>query len=226
VSATSCVAVGFYYKAPRARTLVESWDGVSWSLVPSPNVTGAGRNDHLISVSCATATACIAVGDDRNASPGNGEPLVESWDGASWSITPTPDPGSFGALSSISCVSSTSCVATGYLYDQRNNYLNLAEVWDGANWTITPTPNPGGNLNELTSVSCTSSTNCVAAGAYDGAHKVRTLAEVWDGANWTVTPTPNTSTSENYLYGTSCFGADTCFAVGFSIRGTLILSGQ
>jgi hypothetical protein len=40
--------------------LVESWDGIRWSLVPTPN---PGIIDHILNgVSCASPDFCIAAG--------------------------------------------------------------------------------------------------------------------------------------------------------------------
>ena len=61
VSATACTAVGYSTASSGAfRTLVESWDGTHWSVVPSPSV-GTGNNI-LYGVFCFSATACTAVG--------------------------------------------------------------------------------------------------------------------------------------------------------------------
>jgi hypothetical protein len=57
-----CQAVGFYLDKELGtnQTLVESWNGTTWSIVPSPNVV-TGDNDFL-GVSCGAARSCQAVG--------------------------------------------------------------------------------------------------------------------------------------------------------------------
>jgi hypothetical protein len=42
-------------------------------------------------VSCKSAAACTAVGDDEN-SAGSYAPLAEAWNGTSWAIETTPNP--------------------------------------------------------------------------------------------------------------------------------------
>jgi hypothetical protein len=60
-SATACIAVGYStWTGSPQQTLVEAWDGTSWSVQPSPN-RGAGNNE-LDWVSCVTAGSCVAVG--------------------------------------------------------------------------------------------------------------------------------------------------------------------
>jgi hypothetical protein len=74
VSAAACTAVGYHDTSSQAQTLVESWDGTSWSTVPSrnPSVTSL-----LASVSCASATTCTAAGSHQ-ASKGPYKTLIES----------------------------------------------------------------------------------------------------------------------------------------------------
>src|ERR1700735_1387373 len=69
-SASACVAVG-YYDTPEPtmrplsrtayQTLVESWNGSNWSIVPSPD-TWPTEDNLLNAVSCSTPPAIVAVG--------------------------------------------------------------------------------------------------------------------------------------------------------------------
>ena len=95
-SATACTAAGLSYtNSGASTTLIESWDGTSWSVVPSPN---PAPESGLSGASCISATACTAVGLS-----GSGT-VIESWDGTSWSVVPSPGTGIFG-LDGVSCVS-------------------------------------------------------------------------------------------------------------------------
>jgi hypothetical protein len=112
-SATACVAVGNGTQGSGASgTLTESWNGTSWTVVPSPNEGSAGTGNVLEDVSCVSAAACTAVG---SSGPDPGSTLIESWDGTSWAIVPSPDRGLWGSvLVGVSCVSATACTAAGY----------------------------------------------------------------------------------------------------------------
>jgi hypothetical protein len=67
---------------------------LSWSVVPSPSPEPVNQLD---GVSCALATACMAVGDDyASGGPATASTLIESFDGTSWSVVPSPSPGTFG----------------------------------------------------------------------------------------------------------------------------------
>ena len=86
-----------------ALTLIEVWNGTSWALSSSPNPvlnpnSSSPSGGILMSVSCVSTAACIAVGYgsggglDANGLIYPGEALVETWDGSEWSLTPTPAP--------------------------------------------------------------------------------------------------------------------------------------
>jgi hypothetical protein len=66
-SATDCWAVGWYFGFPGGNvyTLINHYDGTSWSVADSPNPppNNAGQNvDFLTAVTCSSTTDCWAVG--------------------------------------------------------------------------------------------------------------------------------------------------------------------
>ena len=86
-------------------TLVESWNGRFWALIPSPS---KDLGNELDGVDCASAASCQAVGSV------SGSTLSESWDGHVWSITPSPNAAKgYNALAGVSCISAVSCTAVG-----------------------------------------------------------------------------------------------------------------
>jgi hypothetical protein len=167
ISATACTAVGSRLSSSY-RTLIESWDGTSWSVVASPNVGSATSPNVLGAVSCTSATACTAVGTHYASSSSSGRTLVESWNGASWSVVPSPSPGPSAtgdALVGVSCTSATVCTAIGY-GGTGGVYQTLIESWNGTSWAVVPSPNVGTISSDLNGVSCTSATVCTAVGTY------------------------------------------------------------
>src|SRR5438270_5714704 len=60
-SASDCWSVGYYYNGSHSQTLIEHWDGSSWSIAPSPNSSTAESN-FLLGITCTSATDCWAVG--------------------------------------------------------------------------------------------------------------------------------------------------------------------
>ena len=217
-SSTYCVAVGEYLTSSNSpfQNLIESWNGTSWSIISSPN-EGSGPNT-LDGVSCTSSTSCVAVGSYNKNSSSVGQTLVETWNGTSWSITPSPDPnqGSNAGLGRVSCTSSTNCVAVGAYNNSSSVEQTLAETWNGTSWSIVSSPNEGSGQNALSDVSCTSSTICVAVGFYVNSSSVQqTLAETWNGTSWSTVSSPNEGSGPNSLDGVSCTSSTNCVAVGF-----------
>jgi hypothetical protein len=73
-----------------AQTLVMHWNGTKWTIVTSPSVNS---NPSLLSVSAASATDVWAVGvrtERVSDSEVHSVSLIEHWDGATWSMVPTP----------------------------------------------------------------------------------------------------------------------------------------
>jgi hypothetical protein len=201
-------------------TLTERWNGHSWTVIPSPNPTGA-KNSHLNAVSCTGAKNCLAVGRSAKTKT-SGAALVERWNGAKWSIIATPNPTRTG-LGGLSCVTATFCMAVGTQAGDPAGIVThtLAERWNGAKWSIVPSPNPHVNTIVLDGVSCTSPTNCSAIGYYDvpRLETSDTLVEHWDGKTWKIVASPNAAGGASSLLGVSCPTALSCIAVGEIFEG-------
>jgi len=167
-SPTQCIAVGYYTSRAGMRVaLTERWDGLGWAIQQTPQPAGANGNS-LFGVSCATVTACTAVGDFTTHA-GAQVPLGEQWDGTGWSIQQTPQPaGAKGSsLFAVSCQTVTSCTAVGSLTNHAGAGVTLAERWQGLRWSIRRTPVPAGWKDSLLDgVSCTTATACTAVGSF------------------------------------------------------------
>ncbi len=211
-SATSCFAVGRSYvtssDSTAELTLVEQWNGTTWSIVTSPNQTFA-LNSSLTSVACSTAAACVAVGSyDTQLVTST---LTEQWNGSTWSIVASPNPsGPESALSGVTCTSTSNCVAVGF------GHGTLIERWNGTTWAIVTSVNPTGATGaSLTDVSCPSATRCVAVGTIFLQTVVQRLVETYNGTKWSLTTVPVPSgTKVSGLSGVSCATTTSCFAAG------------
>ena len=211
----ACMAVGSYQNGGGFYfPLAERWNGTTWSVQKPPLPSGASST-RLLGVSCASASACVAVGTYDN-SRGIYFTLAETWNGTSWTIQPTPSPAgnNNSGLAGVSCTSASACVAVGYSGDYGfDSTLTLAETWHGTSWTIQPTPNPADpNHSDFTSVSCTSPSACTAVGSSAG---TALLAERWNGTAWSIQQTPGPAGAiAAGLLGVSCPSAGACVAVG------------
>jgi hypothetical protein len=216
-----CMAAGWFDATASAddTTLVEQWNGSSWSLDPSPN-NGTGEND-LLGISCTSTAFCVAVGYGQVTDSTEDTTLVEQWNGTTWSIVPSPNIGtSYNDLYDVSCTSPTFCMAGGYNdAAQSSSDTTLLEEWNGVSWSVVTSPNIGTGDNDIDRVSCTSPTFCVAVGYGDATSGSddQTLVLQWNGTTWSLVSSPNVSNDGNDLDGVSCVTNSMCVAVGYSM---------
>ena len=205
-SSQLCVAVGQASSAP----LVELWNGNDWTVQTTPTLSGSAV---LNSVSCASPTACTAVGVVY--SNGTDSALAEAWNGTTWTVQETPGaPAQTSSeLEEVSCPSTSMCTAVGWYTPSNGSYSTLAESWDGTAWTIQSTPNPSSARNYFYGVSCGSPTACEATGEFDTSHSYA-FAEGWTSSGWTAQTLPNASSPDQSLKDVSCTFIGQCIAVG------------
>ena len=214
-------------------TLIENWNGSSWSIVPSPSPTGPGVEGALLQgVSCTSPSSCVAVGSSTDDNGENLNDLILQWNGAAWSIVPGAATGqAFDQLTRVTCLAPSDCWAVGNAgpTQQNPNFLpiypgnapgdqGLIEHWDGTSWTITPSaayPSPGGGY--LYGLACVSDADCWASGATtdSSGNAAGILMEHWDGSAWTdvSASVPDVSTP-GILSGITCLSSVQCWAVG------------
>lgn len=113
-------------------SLIEHWDGTSWSIVPSPTVA----YDSLLAVAAASPTSAFAVGFRHV--PGVSFTTIQlKWDGSTWTdqSASQPDPN-YNILDSVTAVSSTDYWASGYFQNSATGTTQpFGDHWDGASWT-------------------------------------------------------------------------------------------
>ena len=227
VSSSDCWAVGYFCTAiaggqcstgSYAQTLIEQYNGTSWSTVPAPN-EGSGVNNQLRAVTCTSSTNCWATGTYVNSS-GYNQPLIEEYNGTDWSIATDPSTTStdWYYLDGVSCSSSSFCEAVGVVVASGLE-KTLAVEYNGTNWSIVTSLNEGTSLNNLlVSVSCLSSSDtCIASGYYynAGGYAQPLAAEESSGSSWAVgIPGSPVGTDQYYLDGVTCNSTTDCWAVG------------
>jgi subtilisin family serine protease len=176
-SSTSCVAVGKYNVSGSTYWgMAAAWNGTEWSLQTVPKPSGSKRSI-LLDVSCSDATHCTAVGGYLNSSSVQ-VTFVVRWNGSSWSLQTSPNPGSSSntVLQNVSCAETSFCVGAGDWYNGKN-WQPMAQYWNGSSWSLETTPLPSGASGAiLEGVSCR--ITCITAGWYtDSGGKNKTLAE-------------------------------------------------
>ena len=207
VGASFCVAVG-----PREPTggtvapLAYMWDGSAWSetSLPVPQVAFPPAPAFVVSVSCVSSTACLAIGVTAGTS------FSDAWNGSGWTSTlGAKVPGVQTEPKSISCVTSTLCEVVG-----TGGGTTWAEQWNGSLWTTVPSASPGSGA-VLTSDSCASPTFCLGVGSSSSGP----LAEQWDGSAWSSVPLPASPTGTDVVTSVSCGSVNFCEAVGTNAVG-------
>jgi hypothetical protein len=199
-------------------------------MVPAPeNVAGS-----LKSVSCVPSGACTVVGaspvdpNGETISPTNFEfPLLERFDGTSLTVVrsaapPPPPSAENGAgikLVNVSCSSSSSCQALGWVY-RVGGVSQFAEQWDGTTWRVEAYPAPKASLILATSLSCTADSKCTALGSAGGAYYMMRF----DGTSWAAGPFVSVPRHAR-PNGLSCASALVCTAVGVGFGARYPIGG-
>jgi len=96
------------------------WNGTTWSVIPNPATGGVSA------VSCVSATFCVGLG-------GGG---AQQWNGTSWSAMTGDAVGT-----SVSCTSTTNCMAVAGVAVVGGGTRTNTTHWNGMRWSPIPSPN-------------------------------------------------------------------------------------
>ena len=226
-TAADCVAVGSvaikykleppsfgieysYYDVPGAFR----YDNGEWERLEPQNP--GGKNHVFEDVHCPSASWCMGVGGSPSTGSASDRiPWTQFWDGETWTVVSVEIPADTAEnsqgkshlyLSSVSCVSTNSCIAVGkypieYPQGQATVYRALTEAWDGEEWQVVDPPSE--NVPALTAVSCPQSGWCMAAGGTKSLTLEQSEGE-WSGQE---------ATGAGIFTDVSCAGATRCVAV-------------
>jgi hypothetical protein len=227
VSSNNVWAVGYFFSCTSLlKPMVQHWNGVQWSVVPTPTIN-TNDNAAFNSIVAVAANDIYAVGY-KPASNGAVLTLIEHWDGVAWSVVSSPNGNNTGnVLTSVTANSPTDIWAVGDQVAPGVEVRTLALHFDGGAWSVVPTPNPvhGGNLtqNVLTSVVAVAPNDVTAVGFTSANQTVLTMVQHWDGTSWTVVSSPNVSNtagSFNTLRAITAVNGSDLYAVGFYSNST------
>jgi hypothetical protein len=235
VSPTDAWGAGSYYDTTTGTqdTLIQYWNGTSWSQVASPNPSPSGGFNGLNSVSADSSSDAWAVGSycasGCNTSAEVDSTLTLHWTGTAWAQVPSPNPGGSAAspvLYSVSADSPTDVWAVGQ-YQTATAYKTLILHWNGTGWSRVKSPNPGpslGGMDTLASVSADSPTDAWAVGQYCTTSSCAvqdSLIVHWNGASWAKVKSPNPgSAGFNRLNGVSANSPTDAWAAGIEATTT------
>jgi len=186
VSATDIWAVGSWADfgpGDGLVPLIEHWNGLTWSIVPSPVLPHpvANQGAQLYSVTAVSASDAWAVG---YIGTGTHHFLILHWDGTSWTRVPAPHNGPVAVLSGVTAISATKVWAVGTVHIKWGKHLLTSPValrWNGKVWQRMPTAGAG----SLLAVTGSENNIWAVGGWHNGASSPgRTLIEHWNGRHW------------------------------------------
>jgi hypothetical protein len=181
-------------------------DQATWQIVPSPNYTVT--SNILRGVAVYAPNDAWAVGSYGTTS--YVAPLVEHWDGASWSLM--PNNASDGSLYGAAAIASDDVWAVG-----NQGGASLAMHWNGDDWTVVSTPNVSTTVEMLFGVAAVSSDDVWAVGRIGNDMPGAPLILHWDGASWASVQATSPTVPQNYpttLYGVDALPSGDVWAVG------------
>jgi len=201
--------------------IIEHFDGTSWHVFSSPQFPPP-QTAELNAITAISAND-IWAGGEVFADP-NALPLLEHFDGNSWTQFPAPV---------------TDCIVYGISADTANDVWAVGSTlgggtctlhYNGSTWVMVNSPNQCCGYNKLSGVVALAPDNVWAAGWYIQSstddRPVFTMVQHWTGSSWQIVPTPNSGesgTTSNELRGIFAASANSIFAVGDTIN---IATGQ
>jgi hypothetical protein len=213
-------AVGYYFDGKSNATLIEHWNGKTWTRQPSPD---PGNPSFLNAVTATSASNAWAVGQYYHGAVFR--TLIEHWNGSTWKRVSSPTVDRRGDdLSSVAATSAKDAWAVGSYYNGRTS-RTLIEHWNGRTWKHVSSPNPSALLeNVLDGVTIVSAKNAWAVGYYSNGLRAVTVILHWNGRAWkhvtSPNPVPTTSLDLDYLSGVKAVSAGNAWAVGYYYNGS------
>jgi hypothetical protein len=194
--------------------LVRSWNGTRWRLWRhATDVCSGGPPGPcgLASVSCGSATDCVAVGTQQISNTEQ-DTVGVAWNGTRWARTFPPNNGNPAAMNVISCARAF-CMAPGSASsDVQMGTIALAGTWNATtkSWTDV-SPDLGVLCPEFHTcfwahvISCANSASCMTFGPSGN--------QDWNGTAWKAAPSISAGRGSN-LGAVSC-GGSICMGVGY-----------
>jgi hypothetical protein len=206
------------------RTLIEQFNGSTWSVVSSPN-QGSGNNA-LNGVSMIPGSGW-AVGYAQ--APGF-QPLALHWDGATWSLAPAGNFTGSALLAGVDTLADGSAWAVGFQSAADGTRRTLIEHSSGGALAAVASPNDGTSAtdNSLTAVSGTQATGLWAVGWQESPAGLKPLVLRYDttrpSPTWVSVSgaggVPSQGKVETVLTGVDVRTASDVWAVGYSDNGS------
>jgi len=188
LSVTSCVIAGEAYSLNGTESMMLArWNGKGLTAMKAARPVGA-QTLALNSVSCVSASSCVAAGMSTNSAGTKGFGFAELWNGKTWAVhkVAVPKGDTLSYLFGVSCVTARNCVAVGAAGTSGRGAAS-ALAYNGKTWSTLTVPAPGkGKSSDFSGVSCPKADDCVAIGDIgpsEGSAPTQ-LAGLWNGSSW------------------------------------------
>jgi hypothetical protein len=196
------------------QTVVERWNGSSWTRLMTPN---PGLADYLTGIAATSATDVWAVGYEWISNITE-IPLLLHYNGRTWKSFNTSQL-QFGQLSSAFAFATNDVWAVGWT-GIVPNVTALALHWNGTSWTRVAFPTENGGFIVLKSVSGVATNDVWAVGQYEffdgnGNLSLSARSYHWNGSTWTAATVGLSGYS--YLASVSAIASNDVWAVGEGI---------
>ena len=188
----------------RTAGLLEFWNGSAWRAVTVPE-PGSERN-LFYGVDAVAANDIWVVGTQQD-SDGVYRTLTEHFDGTSWTVVPSADPGSSGdTFYAVTAVSGNDVYAVGQqLGAGAASDHALVEHWNGSSWSVVKLPALDGST-ALLSVSVSAGKIYAVGESADPANGMVPVALVQSCGTWAYAHLPAYSSKWTYLLGVASSG--------------------
>ena len=200
-------------------TLAEHWNGVQWSIIPTPPISAP--TVQLNSIAALNSSDVWAAGYSDNPSCLCGQTVVERWNGSSWTRLASPNPGVADYLTGIAATSASDVWAAGYEWTSRTNFVPLLLHYNGSSWS--PSNLSRLQFGQLFSVFAVATNDVWAVGWIGAIPNTGGLVLHWNGTTWTRVQFPTESGGWIALKSISGVAANDIWAVGsynfFNITG-------
>ena len=186
------------------------FDGTKWTAFRVPGIHGdnTSRLGGVVNFAPNNAWAVGLI----NIGLGNGNQVIEHFDGTKWSLFPGPkfQPGDQPALSSVTAISANDMWAAGYILTNNGQSLfPLFEHFDGTSWTAFQTASGNATIFNV-SAAATNDVWAVGTVAFS-----QTFIEHFDGNTWNVFRSPNAGLGFNVLTGVIALAPNDAWATGY-----------
>ncbi len=221
ISPTDAWAVGYAFSASNSteqQTLIEHWNGATWTIVKSPNLANGNDLFAIAAISATDIWAAGVYGYNLGKTPVT-RTLIEHWNGTVWTVVQSPNPGSgFNYITGLAAASTNDIWAVGFSSSGQTvqgMQATLIEHWNGTAWTVARSQSPGTNGNTLSAITAISANDVWAIGNTNNSSPVTdTLIEHWNGTAWSTVQGQNPGKQSNDLSAIVARSPHDVWAVG------------